>query len=212
MENEKINIVSYSGGVGSAMTVDLVIQKYGKDLTILLFADTKIEDEDLYRFNKDLEVALDTKITTIQDGRDVWEVFEDVKFIGNSRIDPCSRILKRDLIKNWIKNTFSKDEVDVFVGIDCSEEHRLDKIKKNNPDINYRSILVENNIFLDKDLKELWAESLNIKLPRLYSMGFPHNNCGGFCVKTGLKQFKLLFDNFPERYLWHENRERGYEM
>lgn len=30
---------------------------------------------------------------------------------------------------------------------------------------------------------------LGIKPPRLYSMGFAHNNCGGFCVKAGKGHF-----------------------
>lgn len=43
--------------------------------------------------------------------------------------------------------------------------------------------------------------------PRLYSMNFAHNNCGGFCVKAGLGQFKLLYEKLPERYKYHENKE-----
>jgi len=39
--------------------------------------------------------------------------------------------------------------------------------------------------------------------PRLYAEGFPHNNCGGFCVRAGLAQFDLLRRRFPERYEWH---------
>jgi len=44
--------------------------------------------------------------------------------------------------------------------------------------------------------------------PRLYGMGFPHNNCGGFCVKAGQAQFALLYRQFPCRYLEHERAEQ----
>lgn len=205
----KINIVSYSGGIGSGMTADLVRQKYGCDNTLMLFADTNMEDEDLYRFNKELSEKLDVMLITIADGRDVWQVFNDVKFIGNSRVDPCSRILKRDLIKKWILSNFDPEEVDIFVGIDCTEEHRLERIKTRNTRLNYRSILIEQNIFLDKRKKFDWCESLNIQIPRLYTLGFLHNNCGGFCVKAGLKQFKQLYTIMPDRYKWHEDREQA---
>ena len=44
--------------------------------------------------------------------------------------------------------------------------------------------------------------------PRLNRDGFPHNNCGGFCIKAGQAQFKLLLKKFPERYAFHEQKER----
>ena len=34
-------------------------------------------------------------------------------------------------------------------------------------------------------------------------MGFPHNNCGGFCVKAGLKQFATLLEKMPDRFEHH---------
>ena len=39
-------------------------------------------------------------------------------------------------------------------------------------------------------------------------MGFPHNNCGGFCVKAGQAHFKHLLEQMPERYAYHENKEQ----
>jgi hypothetical protein len=39
-------------------------------------------------------------------------------------------------------------------------------------------------------------------------MGFAHNNCGGFCCKAGQGSFARLWDEMPERYLWHEAKER----
>lgn len=40
-------------------------------------------------------------------------------------------------------------------------------------------------------------------------MGFPHNNCGGFCVKAGKSHFKLLLEQLPERYRYHEEQENN---
>lgn len=48
--DEVTHIVMYSGGLGSWYTAKKVIEKYGKENTLLLFTDTLIEDEDLYRF------------------------------------------------------------------------------------------------------------------------------------------------------------------
>jgi hypothetical protein len=44
--------------------------------------------------------------------------------------------------------------------------------------------------------------------PRLYGMGFHHNNCGGFCVKGGQAQFATLLREMPERYAYHERKEQ----
>ena len=49
------HIVSLSGGTASAVAADRVLKRYGAEDTTLWFADTSWEDEDLYRFLKDLE-------------------------------------------------------------------------------------------------------------------------------------------------------------
>ena len=95
-------IVSFSGGVCSFWAAERTIRKFGAENVVLLFADTRMEDEDLYRFNADCERYLGVPITTIAEGRDPWDVFEAEGVIGNSRIDPCSRILKREFLRPWI--------------------------------------------------------------------------------------------------------------
>lgn len=57
-----------------------------------------------------------------------------------------------------------------------------------------------------KMLEEL--AKVGIKPPRLYAFGFPHNNCGGFCVKAGQAQFARLLERMPERYRFHEEKEQ----
>lgn len=202
------HIVSYSGGLGSAITAKMVVDRFGKENTILLFADTLMEDEDLYRFNSDIETILDVSITTIEEGRTPWQVFEDVKYIGNTKVDPCSRVLKRDLIRKWLGSNYTPEDVTVWIGIDCTEMHRLEPVVEKNKPYRYRSALIERNVFLTESLKQAWCDAMYVKAPRLYKMGFAHNNCGGFCVKAGQGQFKKLFDNLPDRYLHHEQKEQ----
>lgn len=176
-----------------------------KDTVEFLFADTKIEDEDLYRFNKDVENYLKIKITTIADGRTPWEVFKDVKYLGNSRVDPCSKILKRDICKKWIKSRYKPDDCVVYVGINWMELHRVKNVQGF-----WAPYKVETPLTNLNNVK--WAEErLNnfpIKKPRLYDMGFPHNNCGGFCVKAGKAHFANLLDKMPERFWEHAQKEK----
>ncbi|MFC0213886.1 hypothetical protein ACFFK0_15755 [Paenibacillus chartarius] len=44
------HVVMYSGGIGSWAVAKRVVQQFGSDRLALLFADTRMEDEDLYRF------------------------------------------------------------------------------------------------------------------------------------------------------------------
>lgn len=201
------HIISYSGGVGSALTAEIVIDQFPHDTVELLFADTLVEDQDLYRFNNDIEKLLRRKITAIADGRTPWQVFEDVKYIGNTRIDPCSMHLKRMLIRKYLRTNHAPENVTVWVGIDMLEEHRLQPMIERNAPYKYRSILIENNVMLSDTLKKLWCEQKGITPPRLYAMGFSHNNCGGFCVKAGLAHFKNLWEKLPEVYLDNERQQ-----
>lgn len=196
-----------SGGRSSAEALRRTIERYGKRRTVAVFADTLTEDEDLHRFMHDVESAFDIKIERLADGRNIWELFRDQKFIGNTRVDICSRILKRDPIRSWLK-TFDPKPV-VVLGLDWSEPHRIERARARWKDDGYDTEypLCNAPLMLDDDFNAA-LEKYNIAPPRLYAMGFGHNNCGGACVKAGQYQWKLLYQRMPERYLWHEEQER----
>jgi hypothetical protein len=205
LEKEKTAVVLYSGGKGSFLAAYLAKQLYAK--VVLYFNDTKTEDLDLYRFLKETVAWLDLPFVEDSDGRDVWQVFEDRKYLGNSRVDTCSEILKRKRSHKWIeKNYPDASKVDVIIGLGAFEEHRIEKAAPHwKP---YKLVCPLADGFVDETalLQELSATS-GIKEPRLYAMGFPHNNCGGFCVKAGLAQFKLLYEKLPEVYAYHEQKQ-----
>lgn len=203
------HVVMYSGGIGSFCAAERVKAKAGPfDTITLLFTDTKMEDEDLYRFLDETEKALGLPITKIADGRTPWEVFRDVRYLGNSRIDPCSKILKRELAIDWLKANKDPKDTICYPGIDWSEEHRYLRAKARHAELGWRyeAPMCEAPYLTKKDMLDRLS-SYEIKPPRLYEMGFPHNNCGGFCVKAGKAHFKLLLEQLPERYKYHEEQE-----
>ena len=51
------------------------------------------------------------------------------------------------------------------------------------------------------------AQSAGLVVPRLYRLGFAHNNCGGECVKGGQAQWIRLLRIFPDRYARAEAAE-----
>lgn len=204
LQRRKTHIVSFSGGIGSFVTAKMVVDRYGAENTILLFADTKMEDPDLYRFVDDCVEFLGCRLEVIADGRTPWQVFEDERLIGNSLMDPCSKILKRNILIDWLQSRFLPNECEVHIGIDFSEKHRLPPIVERMKPYRYRALMVEDEIMLSQDQKKEFCERFGIEVPHLYRLGFPHNNCGGMCVKAGLGQFKMLFEKLPDRYMEHE--------
>jgi len=194
--------ISFSGGLGSAITALIAYEK-GLDFS-LLFADTLIEDEDLYRFIEDVAQAVRAPIVRLTDGRNPWEVFNAVRYHGNSRTAHCSQKLKTDQVRGWL-DVHAAPNDPLVLGMDWSEEDRILRAGENWAPRPVVSLLMEYQVY-----RPQWApmlEAYQIKPPRLYELGFPHNNCGGFCVRSGLAQMRLLKLKFPERYAWHEEQQ-----
>lgn len=200
------HIVMFSGGAGSWMTAKRVAEQHGTKNLILLFADTKMEDEDLYRFLDEAAVNTGGKLVKVADGRTPWQVFHDVRYLGNTRIDPCSRVLKRELLRTYLDEHYDPSDTRVYLGIDWSEEHRFIKAQGYWAPWEVRSPLCDPP-YLDKKQVITALHENGVRPPRLYAMGFPHNNCGGFCIKAGQAHFKLLLQKLPERYAYHEKKE-----
>jgi hypothetical protein len=242
----KKHLIFYSGGLGSWMTAKRVVKKYGRENVLLLFTDTLIEDEDLYRFlietsaelfdidqsdlvelakkipptshetmdeRKRFLIDLAEKVRErnpnfvwINDSRDVWDVFRDAKFIGNSRIAQCSHVLKQQMSARWIGEHFEPDEVTLYLGIDWTEEHRTKAPCKNWAPYIVEFPMCEEPLLTKDDAIKTLAD-IGVELPRLYKFGFSHNNCGGFCVRAGQGHFVNLLKTKPELYRYHEEKE-----
>jgi hypothetical protein len=200
--------VLFSGGLASFETARRVLQKYKKENVELWFFDTLIEDEDLYRFLNETEDVLGIKIKKLRDGRNPWQVFFDRRYIGNSRVDLCSRILKRELLEKKLRKINNEFEITLYFGLEWHETHRMEVVKPRWEDsgIKVEFPLTWKPLISFEDFRQILV-NLGIKIPRLYTLGFNHNNCGGACIKAGFKQWALLYYTFPDRYMWHEKKE-----
>lgn len=201
-------VVFYSGGALSWAAAMRTIERHGRDDVVLLFTDTNMEDVDLYRFLADSEAQLGLKITTPpNDGRTPWDVYRDKRFIGNTRLDPCSENLKRKPAHEWLKE-FAPGATLVF-GIDVMEMHRLTGLKRRYGEMGHE---VEAPMceapYMSKQDVFAWMRREGLEPPRLYAMGFSHNNCGGFCCRAGQVHFANLLRELPEVYAEHENKEQ----
>lgn len=192
--------ISFSGGLASGVSA-LIAHENGLDFN-LLFADTLIEDEDLYRFNADIAKAVGKEIIVLRTGKTPWDSFVDNKWIGNSRTAHCSNDLKTVPVREWLKEN-ALDSDPLVLGMDWSEQDRLERAQKrwDRPVV---SLLNQFKVW--RPAYEDYLKKYGIEKPRLYKYGFEHNNCGGFCVKAGQVQFERLYRMMPERYGWHEKQ------
>jgi hypothetical protein len=201
------HVVMYSGGACSWATAMRVKERHPDDEIVLLFADTRMEDEDLYRFLDDSEVQLDVRITRIADGRTPWEIMRHKRIIANSRVDPCSEILKRNLLARWEKANCQIETTTLHFGLDWTELHRLERMRDRKLPWHCEAYMTQAP-YLSKREMIAWIRKEGLNPPRLYALGFLHNNCGGFCVKAGQAHFAQLLKQLPERYAYHEEQER----
>jgi len=209
------HVVMFSGGIGSWATAKKVAEKHGIENLYLVFSDVKGdtdnphigEDEDTYRFIEDAAKNVGGQLVILVDGRNIWEVFKDRNFLGNSRLAHCSFELKQKPARKWLVDNCKPEETIVYVGIDWAETHRLPAIIKNYKPYVAKAPLTEPP-YLDKDKLIEWAQKEGLKTPRLYDLGFSHNNCGGGCVRAGQGQFKKLYEIMPERYKVWEDKEQ----
>ena len=207
-------IIMYSGGLSSYESARRCIELFGKEKVVLWFADTHTEDEDLYRFNDDVERLLGLKIRVFEqigkDGNpmDIWDIMFKERYIANSRIDPCSDRLKRRPLRKALEAEFAPDKCVVVLGMDNIEDcHRVERARYHHrPYAVYYPLLEGEPPFKHAIMRQLREQG--VEPPRLYQMGFKHNNCGGFCVKAGAGQMAHLLKEMPERYAHHERKEQ----
>lgn len=201
------HIVNFSGGLCSFWAAWRVVQQHGpKDVT-LLFADTLIEDADLYQFNIKASEILSVPITRISEGLEPWDLFEQQGMIGNSKYPICSVYLKREPLDAFRRANFLEMDTCLYLGFDWTEAHRLNDLRQSKPTWRIEAPMTEEPIW-DKCRMQSEADKIGLPRCRLYELGFPHNNCGGFCVRAGISHFVHLYKVLPERFLYHEGRER----
>lgn len=199
-------VVMFSGGDSSWYAARRWIDTHGPDGMTLLFADTQVEDDDLYRFLDDAAANLGLPVTRVADGRDPWQVFHDERYLGNTKIAPCSKHLKQIPGRGWVEQHTDPGDTVVVVGIGAWERSRLKDIEAGYYPWPVAAPLLDRPVLLQRQVHDT-ARAAGLTLPRLYGLGFEHNNCGGACVRAGGKQWANLLRTFPERYAAAEAKE-----
>lgn len=212
---EAKHIVMFSGGASSAYVAKWVVDQYGKDDVVLLFTDTQWEDEDNYRFMEEVASYIGIEITRIVDGRTPEDVFFEQRFLGNARTAKCSEELKVKKTLLFVEELRKKEfEPIIYFGIGPNETHRAESLRFHYSHLPLEPIEVRFPM-VDSQNSDLKAKYIienewKIKLPRMYSLGFHHANCGGKCVRAGMHHFANLFLVWPDRFYEFEDMEERF--
>ena len=153
----------------------------------------------------------------IVEGRDIWEVYRDERFLGNSSFDPCSKITKRQPLDRLLNAEFDREDTVIYFGIGGAEAHRyagFDEKTCSVTGIRPRFLAKGWNAqapLIGRPEGELnpafYLERDGLKVPRLYAWA-AHNNCGGECCKAGVRHQRRRLENAPERFSYSAVMER----
>lgn len=204
-----MRLVFFSGGLASFAVAHHLKTLYPNETPLLYFNDTLWEDEDLYRFIYEVSDKMKLPMLIHSMGIDPVQLMIKQKIIFNSRIGNCSTYLKMKTSADYIKRGkvpaiekkynwqyYQEGQFDeLYFGIGYEEFHRVGAIKKNWQPFNVKFPLIETMYDYD-ELLNLY----DIEKPRMYKMGFSHNNCKGRCVKAGKGHFKLLYNEDRETF------------
>lgn len=203
------HVVMFSSGAGSAIAGKLVADRYGTEDLTLLFADVNMEHPDNYRFLREAAEWIGAPLVILDNGgKTIWDVFRDVNFLGNSRVDPCSRVLKREPMRKWLEDNRDPADTVAYLGFDWTEQHRIDRAQRYWEPWKMEAPMCWEGAVLDKAEGIQRMRDAGIEAPLLTRQGFPHANCGGGCVKAGIKQFKKMLEVNPDTYKdWEDNEQ-----
>ncbi|MDF9843747.1 MULTISPECIES: hypothetical protein [unclassified Paenibacillus] len=205
MNRKPVHVAMFSGGAASAFVTYEMVQAHGKENCILFFTNTLWEDEDNYRFMYEVAEYIGIDITERVDGRTPEEVFEETRFLGNSRLAKCSSELKVRQTVIFIEELRDQGlEPILYFGIGTHEKQRADSLREFYGHQALEPVETRFPLFgkntKDFDAKRVINDEWGIKLPRMYDLGFSHANCGGRCVRGGFKHYADLYKIWPHKY------------
>lgn len=217
-----MKIAGLSGGRTSAYMGRKLIDKYGAENVMFVFANTSLEHDETYKFIRRCELdwgihvvyleavvhhdkrkACTHKQVAFEDLKRDGSVFEEVikKYgLPNKVFMHCTRELKQNVIKSWMKER-GVDDLDYAIGI------RVDEIDRMAVDAEKRNIIYPliSEFPSDKwDVLGFWNEQpFDLDLPEHYG------NCVTCFKKSARKLLTIAMDS-PESYNFMDRMERSY--
>jgi 3'-phosphoadenosine 5'-phosphosulfate sulfotransferase (PAPS reductase)/FAD synthetase len=185
-------IAWFSCGAASAVATKLALQETPLEI---VYCHVQEEHQDNLRFKNDCEKWFGQEIKVIKNEKyngSIYEVFEKTRYIVGVAGAPCTRLLKKEMRKEFER----PGDRQVF-GYTVEEQDRVDRFIDANNDVNLWSILIDKGLTKQDCLAIL--QRAGIELPVMYKLGYQNNNCIG-CVKGGLGYWNKIRVDFPDQF------------
>jgi len=187
-------IIWWSTGAASAVAAKIELAR--NPTAIVARCETSNEDEDNYRFERDVCLWLEREITVLKSEKfaSVPDVWDRRRYMAGTEGAPCTVEMK------VVPRLAFQRPTDIHVfgyTADRRDVARFDLLRNTYPELTIRAPLIEAGI--SKAATLAMVENAGIVLPRSYAMGFPNANClRTGCVKaTSPDYWALLRKNFP---------------
>jgi len=184
-------VISFSCGASSAVLAKMATQRYNN--TVVVYCDPGGEHESNKRFLKDIETWIRQPIVVLKNPKyvDHFDVFRKEKYIAGVKGAACTKRLKVDL-----KRQFSEPDDIHFFGYTIEEVKRAEKFDQRHSELT-EWLLINEGITKADCLGLLWRAG--IELPKMYKLGYKHNNCIG-CCKGGKGYWNKIRIDFPNNF------------
>lgn len=200
----------FSSGAASAVATKLAImENAGRWPLIVARCVVREEHPDNDRFADNCEEWFGVPITNMISEKyngSIYEVFAKRRYISGNNGAPCTMLLKKRVREEFQLPT----DAHVF-GYCAEEQDRWDSfIDANN--IKASSPLIDRGLTHTDTLAMI--ERAGIELPKMYKLGYQHNNCVG-CVKaSGQGYWNKIRDDFPAQFdrMAKESRRIGCKL
>lgn len=178
-------IAWWSGGITSALACYWAISVFKN--VVIVFIDTANESDDTERFLKDCERLYGQEIIRTSNPKysNIRQVWRQYKSLNTAHGAICSTVLKREVRESF--QDLTTDFAQVF-GFDSNEPNRHNNMRRNYPEINVISPLVDEKISKASATRKMIA--LGVRPPMAYEE-FQNNNCDKTgCVRGGIGYWK----------------------
>lgn len=195
-----VKVCWFSTGVSSFVACYLA-----KDADKIIYTHVSNQHPDSLRFLEDCEKILGREIEVLmsEEYASVDDVIEKARYINGSFGAACTRLLKRNVRRQWEMENPGRH---TYVwGYDIEERKRAARLSVTMPEHDHEFPLIDHN--LSKAECHAMADMLGIKRPMMYDMGYPNNNCIG-CVKGGMGYWNKIRRDFPEVFERRAKQER----
>lgn len=171
----------------------------------VVYCDTGSEDDDNQRFLKDIENWCNIKIETIKSDKykDVDDVIAKTRYLRGSKGARCTTELKINVRLNYA------DVNDLhYWGFTSDEKGRIERWETRNYML--KNVYPLPKYHITKQMCYAILNEAGIELPKMYKLGYDHNNCIG-CLKAESPYYwnKIRID-YPE--VFQKRAEQSREL